>query len=170
MRDIKTITLKEALVGLNAMLEEVNKNPDRPMALAVSNAVGFTICLYVMDGASDFVREMVQRKCFSAAQLGDTTKATREAIRSEGMSMGGDFQHPYATTVPGGVPIVPPGSERDAIGGYNVGELDHLEKGVSMKRGQVGACAAGGRWADEDEMIAKVGVKAIQELIWGKSK
>lgn len=163
MRDIKNITLDEALVGLNAMLAEVKKNPERPMALGVSNAAGFIICLYVMDGASDFVREMVQRKCFSAAQLADSTKATREAIKSEGMTMGGDFQHPYGTTVPGGVPIVPPGTERDEIGGFG-------EHGVSMMRGQVGACAAGGRWADEDEKIAYVGVKAIQEHIWGRSK
>ena len=159
MRDIKTINLKEALVGLNAMLDEAQKDPDRPMALAVSNATGHIICLYVMDGASDFVREMVQRKCFTAAQLGDTTKASRDAMRSEGMTIGGDFCHPYATTVPGGVPIVPPGTERDEIGGLG-------KQGVRHARGQVGACASGGRWADEDEEIAAVGVKAIQKSIW----
>jgi uncharacterized protein GlcG (DUF336 family) len=159
LRDIKTLTLEEALVGLNAMLAEVKKDPSRPMALAVSNAVGHTICLYVMDGASDFVREMVQRKSFTAAQLGDTTRASRDAMRSEGMTIGGDFQHPDATTVPGGVPIVPPGTEREQIGGLG-------EQGVRHSRGQVGACAAGGRWADEDEEIAKVGVRAIQKYIW----
>ncbi|GAH51475.1 unnamed protein product [marine sediment metagenome] len=112
-----------------------------------------------MDGASDFLREMVFRKCWTAAQLGDNTKASRDAMRSEGMTIGGDFQHPYATTVPGGVVIVPPGTEREEIGGFG-------KQGVSMERGQIGACAAGGRWSMEDEGIAKVGAKAIQKLIW----
>ena len=159
MREIKTITLDEALVGLNAMRKEVEKSPGRPMALAVSDAVGHTICFYRMDGASDFLREMVFKKCFTAAQLGDNTRASRDAMRNEGMTIGGDFNHPYATAVPGGVVIVPPGTERDEIGGFG-------EEGVRFERGQIGACAAGGRWAMEDEEIAKVGAKAIQKIIW----
>ena len=157
------LTLEEALVGLSAMLEEVRKSPGRPMCLAVSDDRGDVICFYRMDGASDFLREMVFRKCYTAAQLGDNTRASRDAMRSEGMTMGGEFQHPNATTVPGGVVIVPPGAERDEIGGFG-------EEGVRMERGQIGACAAGGRWADEDEEIAMVGAKAIQKLIWGKGK
>lgn len=159
MRDLKTITLDEALVGLNAMRAEVEKEPTRPMALAVSDCVGNIICLYRMDGASDFVREMVMRKCFTAAQTGDSTHASRDAINKEGMSLGGEFNHPYATTVPGGEPILPPTNVREEIGGFGV-------EGVSHMRGQVGACAAGGRWSLEDERIARIGAAAIQNLLW----
>ena len=164
MREIKTIGLDEALVGINAMREEAEKSPGRPMALAVSNAIGHIICIHVMDGASDFLREMVMKKCYTAAQLGDTTRATRDAIKSSGMSMGGDFCHSYATAVPGGIPIVPPGTERDAI------PKDKDKKGgVQMARGQIGACGAGGRASFEDEEIAYVGARAIQKLVWGES-
>ena len=158
MLEKKTLTLDEALIGLNAMRTEVAKNPNRPMCLAVSDDRGDVICFYRMDGATDFLREMVFKKCFSAAQLGDNTRASREAMRSEGMTIGGDFNHSFATTVPGGVVIVPPGTERDEIG--------TAEKGPRMARGQVGACAAGGRWSMEDERIAKVGVLAIQKKLW----
>ena len=168
MLDRKVLTLKEALVGLNAMLDEANKQPDRPMCLGVSDDRGDVICFYRMDGAGDWVREMVWRKLYTAAQFGEPTKNIRDAMRKENMTIGGDFQHTLAATVPGGHPIIPPGTERNEIGGYFVGEADHLEKGVSMKRGQIGACAAGGRWADEDAMISEVGAKAIQSLIWGK--
>jgi len=113
-REITTITFEEALVGITAMLEEVKKNPNRPMALAVSDRRGDVLCVYRMDGASDFVREMVMKKCYTASQLGDNTKATKGSIENEHMTLS-DFNHPYGTTVPGGVIIVPPGTERDAI-------------------------------------------------------
>jgi len=35
-----------------------------------------------------------------------------------------------------------------------------------MFRGQIGACAAGGRSSFEDEDIAYVGARAIQKLVW----
>ena len=170
MRDEKVLTLKEALVGLNALMEEAEKQPGRPMCMGVADQHGIMICYYRMDGAGDWLREMIWRKAYTAAQFGETTKALREAMRSEGMTIGGDFQHTQSTTVPGGVPIIPSGTEREEIGGYFKGETEHLEKGVTMERGQIGACAAGGRWADEDEMIAKVGAMAIQKLIWGGGK
>ena len=158
---ITSITFEEAVVGINAMLEEVKKDPSRPMALAVSDATGLVLCVYRMDGANDFVREMVMRKCYTACQLGDNTRATKGAINRENMTLA-DFNHPYGTTVPGGVVIVEPGTERDAIP-----KNAEMKGGVQMARGQIGGCAAGGRSSFEDEEIAYVGVKAIQKLVWG---
>jgi uncharacterized protein GlcG (DUF336 family) len=160
MREIKTITFDEALVAINAMLEEVMKNPTRPMAMCVSDAMGLPLVVYRMDGANDFVRKMSMKKCWTACQLGDNTKATKGSIEGEGMTLT-DFNHPYATTVPGGVVIVEPGTERDAIP-----KDKDLKGGVQMHRGQIGACASGGRSAFEDEDIAMVGVRAIQKMVW----
>ena len=163
MLERKVLTLKEALVGLNAMLEEAEKQPGRPMSFGVADDRGDIICYYRMDGMGDGGREMVFRKCYTAAQLGDDTKVTRDNIHSEGMTMGGDMRHSQTTSAPGGVVIVPPGTERGKIG-------DPGEDGVCMARGQVGACGACGRISTEDEEIARVGAKAIQKLIWGKGK
>lgn len=160
-KEITSITFEEALVGIQAMLEAVKKDPNRPMALAISDATGHVLCVYRMDGANDFVREMVMKKCYTACQLGDNTKATKGSIENEHMTLA-DFNHPYATTVPGGVVIVKPGTERDAIP-----KDKDMKGGVQMARGQIGACAAGGRSSFEDEDIAYVGVKAIQKLVWG---
>jgi uncharacterized protein GlcG (DUF336 family) len=159
-REIRTITFEEALVGINAMLEAVKKDPKRPMAMAVSDATGQVLVVYRMDGAHDFVREMVMKKCYTAAQTGDNTKATKGSIENEHLTLA-DFNHPYATTVPGGVVIVPPGQERDAIPKDKA-----MKGGVQHARGQIGACAAGGRSSFEDEEISMVGARAIQKLVW----
>ena len=159
-RKIESITFEEALVAVNAMLAEVKKQPNRPMALAVSDATGIPLVVYKMDGANDFVRLMVMKKVWTACQLGDNTKATKGSIENEHMTLA-DFNHPYATTVPGGVVIVKPGTERDAIP-----KDKDMKGGVQMSRGQLGACAAGGRSSFEDEDIAMVGVKAIQKIVW----
>jgi len=156
-RDVQKLTLKEALVGLNAMRAEAEKEPDRPMSMGVSDENGTMICFYRMDGGADFTREMVFRKCYTAAQLGETTGALKRAWRKYDVLFY-NFNHPKATAMPGGVPIVPPDKEREDIG-----------EDVRHARGQLGATAAGGRKAiEEDEKVAKVGLKAIQEYIWGK--
>jgi uncharacterized protein GlcG (DUF336 family) len=157
---ITSITFEEAQVAINAMLAAVKKNPSRPMALAVSDAMGQPLVVCRMDGANDFVRLMVMKKCWTACQLGDNTKATKGSIENEHMTLT-DFNHPYATTVPGGVVIVKPGTERDVIP-----KDKNMKGGVQMARGQIGACAAGGRSSFEDEEIAMVGVRAIQKLVW----
>lgn len=159
MLERKVLTLKEALVGLNAMLEEAEKEPERPMSFGVADDRGDVICYYRMDGMGDGGREMVWRKCYTAAQLGDNTRVTRDNIHSEGMTMA-EMQNPNTTAAPGGVVIVPPGTERDKIGSPG-------KDGVRMARGQIGACGACGRISTEDEEIAMVGAKAIQKLIWG---
>jgi len=161
-KEITSITFEEALVGINAMLEEVKKDPSRPMAMAIADATGHALVVYRMDGASDFVREMVMKKCFTACQLGDNTRATKGSIENEHLTLA-DFNHPYATTVPGGVVIVPPGTERDAI------PKKGMKGGVQLARGQIGGCASGGRSSYEDEEISMIGVRAIQKLVWGKS-
>ena len=153
MFEIKRLSLKEALVGLNAMLEEAKKSPGRPLSLGVSDERGDIICFYRMDGSTDFQREMVFRECYTAAQVGDNTRAFKEAIESEGMNLA-HFNHPYASTCPGAVVIVPPGKERSKV------------DQVCTERGQIGVCAASGRWSHEDEAIAQAGATAIQKLIW----
>ncbi len=157
-RPFNKLTLKEAIVGLKAMLEESKKTPDRPMAMGVSDESGHMICFCRMDGGSDFVREMTFRKCFTAAQMGEKTWAFHKVLKDHNILFY-NFNHPLATCIPGGVPIVPPGTDRDDI----------VDDDVRHDRGQIGACAAGGgRAVDDDQRVAMIGAKAIQKLVWGE--
>lgn len=158
-REVKKLTLKEAIVGLKAMRAEAEKDPARPMAMGVCDESGHMLCLMRMTGGTEFHREMVFRKCYAAAQFGDTTGALKRACRKHDILFY-NFNHPLATIMPGGVPIVPPGTEREEIGE----DFRHY-------RGQIGACGTGGRKAiEEDEVIAKIGLKAIQDVVWGRGK
>ncbi len=158
-RDFKKLTLDDAFVGLNAMLEEAEKDPSRPVSMGVCDEAGHMLCFYRMDGSGDFARELTMRKCSTSAQLGDSTSAIMKGLETPGRFPFYEFNHPYSTVVPGGVPIVPPGNERNSLGSDG--------SDIKHKRGQVGACAVTGRTGKEDETIAQIGVKAIQKLVWG---
>ena len=164
MITIKKLSLEEALVGLNAMLEEAKKDPKRPIALAVVDESGAPICFYRMDGAnSDLIRRMAFRKAIFAAQSGSNTRAFKNGIVPEELTPG-HFNDPYLCAVPGGVIIVPPDKEQDE---WKQGPLGPE---VSIARGHVGATGTSGRNAHEDEVIARIGAKAIQKLIWPDGK
>jgi uncharacterized protein GlcG (DUF336 family) len=157
-REFKKLTLKEAIIGLKAMRAEAEKEPGRPMSMGVCDEAGHMVCFCRSDGASDFTREMVFRKTYTAAQWGDSTAALKLYWRKHDILFY-NYNHPLACCMPGGVPIVPPGTEREVI-----------DK-VQRMRGQIGATAVSGRKAiEEDERIAKAGLKAIQEVVWGTGK
>lgn len=156
-RDFKKLTLDEALIGLNAMLAEAEKDPTRPVTMGVSDECGTMLCFYRMDGTGEFSLDMVMKKCFTSAWLGDSTAANLRIFKERDYPFY-EFNHSYATAIPGGVPIVPPGGERDVMKG---GDVRHM-------RGQVGACAVAGRRGHEDEAIALIGAEAIQKAVWGK--
>jgi uncharacterized protein GlcG (DUF336 family) len=156
-RAIRKITLKEAIVGLKAMRAEAEKDPTRPMGMGVADETGRMICFLRMDGGTEFHREMVFRKCYASAQFGETTGAIKRASRKDDILFY-NYNQPLSTVMPGGVPIVPHGAEREDIDGD-----------VRRDRGQIGACGAGGRKAiEEDEAIAKIGMKAIQDVVWNR--
>jgi uncharacterized protein GlcG (DUF336 family) len=158
-RDFKKMTLDEALVGLEAMLAEAEKDLPKPVTMGVSDEAGYIICFYRMDGGSDIDLDMVMKKCFTSAIMGNTTELFLKGLKVRDYPFY-EFNHPYATAVPGGVPIVSPDTERAELKGGI----------ISPMRGQIGACAVSGRSFSEDEAIAKIGVEAIQRAIWGKSK
>ena len=162
-REFKKLTLDEAFAGLDAMLKEAEKDASRPVTMGVSDECGTILCFYRMDGSGDFDREMVMKKCFAASWLGDSGSTMLQGLKARDYPFY-EFNHPYGTVVPGGLPIVPTGTERKDMmdkGGDVGGDVRHM-------RGQIGACGVSGRGFDEDEAIANVGVKAIQEVFWGK--
>jgi uncharacterized protein GlcG (DUF336 family) len=163
MIEAKKLTLSEALVGLNAMLKEANKQPHRAMAFCVVDESGDIICWYRMDGGTKLVNDMAYKKAYTAALHGSNTRDFRDGVRSEGMDLS-YFNHPDFTHVPGGQVILHPKITRADEENIKKGTMQ--KDSVTCSRGQIGGIGASGRISAEDEAIAKIGVEAIQRAIW----
>jgi cob(I)alamin adenosyltransferase len=112
------------------------------MAIAVADDRGDIISFVRMDGARPRFGEMAIKKAYTSAYNGrDTRKALEMRQKWDWGAyepVGNDF-----TVIPGGLAIVKPG-EAVVYGGI----------GTS------------GRAADEDEALALVGLKALQDFLW----
>jgi uncharacterized protein GlcG (DUF336 family) len=158
-RNCIKLTLDEALIGLDAMLAEGEKDPGRPVTMAVSDEAGYLICFYRMDGDNDFDLDVVMKKCFTSAVLGNSTEIFLKGLKDRDYPFY-EFNHSRATAVPGGIPILPPDTVSAQM---KSGGIRHMSR-------QIGACAVSGRRFDEDAAIARIGVEAIQKSVWGGGK
>ena len=142
MRDKKVLGLAEAQVATQAIIEEASKDPSRPMAVAVADDRGDVISFVRMDGARPRLCEMAIKKAYTSSYLARDTRKVLEMRQKWDWGIyepvGNDM-----TVIPGGLAIVKPG-ETVVYGGI----------GTS------------GRSADEDEALAFVGLKALQNLLW----
>jgi len=143
MFEKQVLGLKEAEAAVRAILEEASKDPERPVAVAVMDDQCETVCTTRMDGAIPMFNYMALKKARTAVITRRDTRAWREWLK----------QHDYVcsdlvadtTPVVGGVAIVKLG-EKTVFGGI----------GVS------------GRRDEEDEALAIVGLRALQNALWGK--
>ena len=148
MYERQVLGLDEAQKAVQAMIEEAKapKGSSLPMSVAITDYEGHLICLARMDGSRDFNVSMAIRKAYTAAQWRRNTTAVGEVMQRNKWNLT-EFGTEY-TVVPGGVAIVKPGEEKVYGATY-------------------GAIGVGGRVpAAEDEAIALVGLKAIQDALW----
>lgn len=144
MYERQVLGLDEVQKAVQAMIEEAkaSKGSGLPMSVAITDYEGHLICLARMDGSRDFNVSMAIRKAYTAARWRRNTTAVGEVMQRNKWNLT-EFGTEY-TVVPGGVAIVKPGEE-------NV----------------YGAIGVGGRVpAAEDEAIALIGLKAIQDALW----
>lgn len=147
MYERKTVGLAEARKAVEAMIQEASKEPGRPMAVAVVDDRGDLVCFEKMDGASKLFGDMAIRKAYTAVQARNNTGDLQERFKSIGASVG--WFGPDYTLMWGGQLITEPGEY------------------VPFRSKIYGAIGASGRHAPtEDTAIAKLGVKAIQSVIW----
>ena len=146
------LTLATAMKGMDAMLQEAAKDPSRPFAVAIVDNCGEVICFARQDGCQQFRNEMAIKKAYTAAQFRRSTrKQWEEGFKPEGLDLTMFNLSTNYTTIAGGVPILKPGEEG---------------KGVGQWRDACGAIGTSGARQDEDERIALVGLKAIQDILW----
>jgi uncharacterized protein GlcG (DUF336 family) len=134
--------LTEARAAVEAVLDEAGKLPDAPIAVAVADEYGRLVYFARMDGCPPVVVELAINKAYTAAvALLDTLAfAERDKDWSRELATYGDAKFTY---LQGGLVIcagAEGGGPRDLLGGI----------GVS------------GRMPDEDERLARIGLKAMK--------
>ena len=131
------LSLDQARAAVDAMIAEYNKNPDRrKVDMAVVDDAGNTIAYARMDRCPR--PTFASRKAYTSALRGADTGALAEQLKSQGRTLE-SLGDPNLIAIGGGVVVVNP-SDGAVVGGIGVGGLP---------TGQ------------EDEVIAKVGLKAL---------
>lgn len=128
----------EAMRALTAMMEEANKEQERPLAFAIVDQNGDLICYARMDRLWSLPQTVAVRKAYTAARMRASTKAWGEGLKSGGRALS-DFGDPKLIAFQGGLPVI--AKDGTCIGGI----------GVS------------GRLAEEDEAIAQIGLQIIKD-------
>ncbi|MEW6669587.1 MAG: heme-binding protein [Thermodesulfobacteriota bacterium] len=148
------LTLKTAMKGMEAMLQEAAKDPSTPFAIAIVDNCGELICFARQDGCQQFRNEMAIKKAYTAAQFRRSTrKQVEEGFKPEGLDLTMFGLGDRYTTIAGGVPILKPGEEGKKVGQW---------------RDACGAIGTSGARQDGDERIAMLGLKFIQDILWPK--
>ncbi len=138
MYKVESLGLEEATTAVQAVLQRAMAKPESPIAVAVVDNRGELVCYAKMDGATPFNRVMASKKAATAAQMGVDTLALREGLKTMNMDIT-DFGSTDVTIVPGGIAVNKPDG-----------------------RGVLGGIGVSGRLAQEDEELARTGLKALK--------
>jgi glc operon protein GlcG len=140
MYDIKLLGLAEAETAVKAMVEEASKDKI-PMSVAVVDACGTLVSAARMDGAPPLTIQMAINKAYTSITFGKDTRAMKVHCKNSG---------------------------RDVASWYGDFRLTTIHGGVCVRLGDgtvIGAVGASGRSEDDDEALAFVGQKAIQDML-----
>lgn len=140
MYERKVLGLEETLKAVQIMIQSVPKG-SRPISIAIMDDRGDLICFARMNGAHGFTNELALRKAYTSARRKIDTSKLGEHLKKSGWSIN-DIGTDY-TTIPGGIVIFHPDDEST-----------------------YGSIGISGRIpASEDEEIALLGLKTIQEAL-----
>ena len=130
------LSLDDARRAMERMLEEALKAPKRPVAIAICDDQGELVAFARMDKCAPLPLSIARKKAYSAARTRSDTKAFADRLKAMGRSTV-DLGDPDLIGVQGGVAII--AADGSALGGIGVSGLA----------------------AEEDEAIAKIGLRAI---------
>ena len=137
MYDKPMLGLGQAQDAIAAILAEANKEPDRPLAVAIVDDTGIMISYGRMDRCREVPKRMAIRKAYTCALSGQDSKDYAERLAGQGRTVA-EMGDPMLAAVQGGVVILHPGSG-SIMGGIGVSGLA----------------------AQEDEDLAKIGLAAM---------
>lgn len=131
------LSLDEARKAMDRMLQEANKNPNRPIAIAICDDQGELIAFARMDRCAPQPPIIARKKAYTAARARADTKAYAERLKGMGRSVT-EFGDPNLLALQGGV-VITNSADGSALGGIGVSGLA----------------------AEEDEAIARIGLDVI---------
>ena len=138
MYDKPMLGLSQAQDAINAILGEANKEPDRPLAVAIVDDTGSMIAYGRMDRCREVPKRMAMRKAYTCALSGQDSKDYAERLAGQGRTVA-EMGDPMLAAVQGGVVIL------------------HPQSGSIM-----GGIGVSGLAAEEDEDLAKIGLNALK--------
>lgn len=133
------LSLDDAQKAMDRMLQEARKNPQRPVAIAIVDDAGELVSFARMDKCAPQPPIIARKKAYTSARTRSDTAAYAERLKSQGRSVT-EFGDPNLLALQGGVVILNP-ADQSVLGGIGVSGLA----------------------AEEDEAIARIGLKAIIE-------
>jgi len=136
MYDKAVLGVEEALQAMMAMLQQANKEPDRPVAIAITDDDGNLVAYARMDRCRTLPQQVAIKKAYTAAIFRSDTGALATRMKEQGRGAA-DFADPRLMFLQGGVPIQRP--DGTVLGGIGVSGLQ----------------------AAEDEAIARLGLQAM---------
>jgi len=141
------LSLDDAWAAVTAAITEANKEPGRPVAIAVVDEKGDLIMYAAMDGAYPLYKYMAINKAYTAARMQRDTAQFDDWLRETNRDMAtwGDSKY---TRMAGGLCIVKP---------------DQAYLPTNPRQGNVlGGIGVSGRPSVDDVKIAQAGLNAIK--------
>ncbi len=137
----KLISLDEARRVGDAALEKAMENPERPMAIAVVDAIGELVYFVKMDNAPLLATKMPLHKAHTVIHFSRDTADVKQFLKDDPDDLSTkDFVDPQFTTIPGGVALrAPDGAVIGAIG--TSGRAPHVDKVTDLDVALAGARA-----------------------------
>ena len=129
--------MAETLEAIHVMLTQALKEPDRPVAIAVTDDDGNLVAYARMDRCRSLPQQAAIKKAYTASIMRSDTGALATRMKEQGRSAS-DFGDPRMIFVQGGVVIQR--ADGTVLGGIGVSGLA----------------------AAEDEAIARLGLKAMK--------
>lgn len=130
------LSLEDARKAMDRMLDEALKAPNRPIAIAICDDQGELVAFSRMDKCAPLPLTIARKKAYTAARTRSDTKAFGERLKEMDRSVV-EFGDQNLLALQGGVTIA--AADGSPLGGIGVSGLA----------------------AEEDEMIAKIGLSTI---------
>ena len=132
------LSLDDAQKAMNRMLQEANKAPNRPVAIAIVDDQGELVSfVHRMDKCAAQPPTIARKKAYTAARTRVAPAAYAERLKGQGRSVT-EFGDANLIALQGGV-VIMNAADQSVLGGIGVSGLA----------------------AEEDEAIAKMGLKEI---------
>ena len=138
MYDKPMLSLSQVQRAMATMLEKATQKPDQPIAIAIVDDVGSLLSYARMDRCRVIPQRMAIRKAYTAALSGQDTLAYAERLKSQGRTVA-EMGDANLAAVQGGLVV--------------------LHSGTGTVMGGIGVS---GLTAQEDEDIARLGLRALE--------